>query len=82
MSTYQDDQYIGKTMKSHTTQYLLLSRKRFDEIMQNLHLDYNSNLDKEDKFAKVRPLIDKLNEKCLANYLPEQSVSIDVSVVP
>ena len=50
--------------------------------MQNLHLADNSNLDKEDKFAKVRPLIDKLNEQCLANYLPEQSVSIDESMVP
>ena len=49
--------------------------------MQNLHLADNSNLDKEDKFAKVRPLIDKLNEQCLANYLPEQSVSIDESMV-
>ena len=60
----------------------LLSHNRFDEIMQNLHLADNSNLDKEDKFAKVRPLIDKLNEQCLANYLPEQSVSIDESMVP
>ena len=30
---------------------------------------------------KVRPLIDKLNEQFLANYLPEQSVSIDASMV-
>ena len=50
--------------------------------MQNLHLTDNSNLDKEDKFAKARPLIDKLNEQCLANYLPEQSVSIDEFMVP
>ena len=50
--------------------------------MQNFYLADNSNLDKEDKFAKVRPLIDKLNEQCLANYLPEQSVSIDESMVP
>ena len=50
--------------------------------MKNLHLADNSNLDKEDKFAKVRPLNDKLNEQCLANYLPEQSVSIDESMVP
>ena len=42
----------------------------------------NSNLDKEDKFAKVRPLLDKLNEQCLAKYLPEQSVKIDESMVP
>ena len=50
--------------------------------MQNLHLADNSNLDKEDKFTKVRPLIDKLNEQCLAKYLPEQLVSIDESMVP
>ena len=50
--------------------------------MQNLYLADNSNLDKEDKFAKVRPLINKLNEQCLANYLPEQSVGIDESMIP
>ena len=49
--------------------------------MQNLRLADNSNLDKEDRLAKVRPLIDKLNEQCLANYLPGQSVSIDESMV-
>ena len=55
----------------------LLTRSRFDEIMQNLYLTEDSNL-----FAKLRPLIDKLSEQCLANYLPEQSVSIDESMVP
>ena len=55
-----------------TTVSPLLSRNQYDEIMQNLHLTDNSNLDKEDKFEKVRPLINKLNEQCLANYLPEQ----------
>ena len=60
----------------------LLSQNHFDEIMQHVHLADNSNLDKEDKFAKVRPLIDKLNEQCLANYLSEQSVNIDESMVP
>ena len=60
----------------------LLSRNQFDEIMQNSHLADKSNLDKEDKFPKVRPLIDKLNEQCSANYLPEQSVNIDESMVP
>ena len=60
----------------------LLSRNRFGEIMQNLHLGDNSKLDKEDKFPNLRPLIDNLNEQCLANYLPEQSVSTDESMVP
>ena len=66
----------------NTTVSSLLSRNRFGEIMQNFHLADNSNLDKEEKFAKVRPLIDKLNEQCLANYLSEQSVSINESMVP
>ena len=65
-----------------TTVSSLLSRNRFDEIMQNLHLAGNSNLDKEDKSAKVRPLINKLNDQCLAKYLSEQAVSIDESMVP
>ena len=66
----------------NTTVSSLLSRKRFDEIMQNLPFAGNSNVDKEDKFAKVRPLIDRLNEQCHKNYLPEQSVSIDEPMVP
>ena len=47
--------------------------------MQNLYLADNLNLHNEDKFAKVRPHIDKLNEQC---YLPEQSVRINESMVP
>ena len=50
--------------------------------MKNLHLADNSNLDKEDRFPNVRPLNDELNEQCVVNYLPEQSVSIDESMVP
>ena len=49
---------------------------------KNLHLADNSNLDKEEKFAKVVLLINKLNEQCLANNLPEQLVSRDESMVP
>ena len=47
----------------NTTVSSLLSPNRFEETMQNLHLADNSNLDKEDNFVKMRPLIDKLNEQ-------------------
>ena len=66
----------------NTTVSSLLSRNRFDEIMQNLHVAHYSNLHKEDRFAKVRPLINKLNEQFFGKYLPGQSVSIDESIVP
>ena len=66
----------------NTTISSLLSRKRFDEIMQNLQLAASSNLNKGGKFMKMRPLIDKLNKQRYASYLPEQSVCIDESMVP
>ena len=50
--------------------------------MQNLHLTDNSILVSNDKFDKVRLLIEKLNKKSLLQYLPEQIVSIDESTVP
>ena len=65
----------------NTTVSSLLSQNQFDEIMQNLHLADNSNPDKKEKFVKLRPLIDKLNEQCLPNYLPELSVSKDESML-
>ena len=49
--------------------------------MKYLYLANNTSLDPNDKFSKVRPLLDKLNEQCLSNYLPEQTVSIDKSMV-
>ena len=66
----------------NTTISSLLSRKRFDEIMQNLQLAASSNLNKGGKFVKMRPLIDKLNKQRYASYLPEQSDRIDESMVP
>ena len=60
----------------------MMSRNRFDEIMKDVHLSDNSSLDPNEKFSKVRPLLDKLNEQCLSNYLPQQTVSTDESVVP
>ncbi len=40
-------------------------RNSFDEIIKNLHAADNTNLDKEDKFAKVRPILGILNERFL-----------------
>ena len=50
--------------------------------MKYLPLADNTSLDLNEKFSKVRPLLDNVNEQCLSNYLPEQTVSIDESMVP
>ena len=60
----------------------IMTRNRFDKIMQNLHLANNDDLDKNDKFAKVRPLINFLNKQCLEHFFAEQHISVDESIVP
>ena len=76
----QDVPCFGKTLQM--CKISLMSRRKFDEIMQNLHIPNNPTLDPNDKFSKVRLLIEKLNKQCLLQHLPEQTVSIDESMVP
>ena len=60
----------------------MISRNRFDEIIKYLNLADNISLHSNDKLRKVQPLLNKLNEQCLSNNLPEQTVSINESMVP
>ena len=77
------DPCIGNAVMTLTTQlFPVMFRNRFDLIMQNLHLADNANLDQNDKFAKVRKLIKYMNDYCLNNFLPEQTISIDESMIP
>ena len=50
--------------------------------MQYFHLADNLHLDKEDKFAKLRPILTELDKKCQENFVAEQEVSIDEAMVP
>ena len=40
-------------------------RNRFDQILQYLYLAHNDNLDKKDKFSKVRLLINYIKQQLL-----------------
>lgn len=60
----------------------LLSKNEFENCKKYLHLCNNNDLNPTDRFAKVRPLFDSINETFLANYQPSQHVSIDESMVP
>lgn len=59
-----------------------ISRARFREIKQNLHLCDNNNLDKANKFAKVRPFLDMLNRKYLQFGIYHRELSIDEQMKP
>ena len=54
----------------------------FLESKRYLDLADNNAPNSSDKFAKVRPLFNTINEQCIFNYQPIQHVSIDESMVP
>ncbi|XP_022175761.1 piggyBac transposable element-derived protein 3-like [Myzus persicae] len=59
-----------------------MSRNRFDSIKQNLHLSDNDQLDKNDRFSKLRPLFDLINEKNMQFGVFSHNLSIDEEMVP
>ena len=61
-----------------------MRRNRFDEIMKYFHAVDNLQIPKADKFAKVRPLLDLLNERFMdfGSVFGPSVVSIDESMVP
>lgn len=59
-----------------------MSRNKFLSIKQNIHLADNNQLDPQDKFAKVRPLVDLLNKNFLKYGVFRHHLSIDEQMVP
>ena len=60
----------------------LMTKNEFKDCKQFLHLADNENLDKTERFGKVRPLFDAINKQLVAHYTPEQHLSVDESIVP
>lgn len=58
-----------------------MRRDRFDEIMKCLHFNATDDLDKNDKYAKLRPLINHLQRKFMEHYVPERNISHDEAMV-
>lgn len=59
-----------------------MSRNKFKNIKQNLHLSDNSKLDKNDRFSKLRPFFDIVNEKFMQFDVFAFNLSIDEQMVP
>lgn len=58
-----------------------MRRDRFLQICKFIHLANNNNIDKSDKMYKLRSLTDKLKEKFIQHFVPEQSLSYDESMI-
>lgn len=61
--------------------YDAMRRDRFDAIMKCLHFKPNTKLDKEDKYTKLRPLINYLQKKFMLHFIPTQNVSHDEAMI-
>lgn len=59
-----------------------MARNKFTTIKANLHLADNMNIDSEDRFAKVRPLMNLLNKKYKQFGIFSSNLSIDEQMVP
>ncbi|XP_052756252.1 piggyBac transposable element-derived protein 3-like [Galleria mellonella] len=57
-----------------------ITRDRFDFIFRHLHV--NDNLDLQDKYTKVRPLVTLLNKKFLEFSPLEEHYSVDEAMIP
>lgn len=58
-----------------------MRKDRFDNIMKYLHFQSNLNLDKNDKYCKLRPLFSHFQKKCMANFFPTEPISHDEAMV-
>lgn len=80
---FPDEICIGKNpLTTHDLVANAMSSNRFRFIMQNLHCSDNANLDIQDKFSKVRPLIDAMNQRFIDLAPQEEYHSLDESMVP
>ena len=59
-----------------------MSRDRFRKIKRFIHFADNCDLNQNDKYAKIRPLYDHLNQRLQQFGVFEKDLSIDESMVP
>ena len=65
----------------NNTIYEAMRRDRFEVIMKCLHFKDNNKFDKNDKYFKIRPLLDHLEEKFIQHFIPSQKISHDEAMI-
>ena len=59
-----------------------VSHDTFESILRNLNLCHNEQLDKQNKFYKLRPVISELNKRCLKLSFNGKNKFINESMIP
>ena len=58
-----------------------MRRDRFDDVMKYLHFHPNYNLEKDDKYYILRPLVAHLQQKFMSHFVPSSYISHDEAMV-
>ena len=59
----------------------VMSRNRFRLLLENLHFVNNDEIDKNDKLAKIRPIVDIARNQ-YTEVEPEEYHSVDEQIIP
>ena len=59
-----------------------MSVNKFEEILRYLHLTDNLTMNPDDKFVKVRPLFNMLNDNYVQYCMEEENLNVDESMAP
>lgn len=60
----------------------VMTRNRFEILLQYLHFADNDNINPSDRIGKIRYLINLLNAKFKAYYSPKEQLCVDESMIP
>lgn len=58
-----------------------MRRDRFMQICKFIHVANNNDIDKSDKMYKLRSLTDKIKERFIQHFVPEENLSYDESMI-
>ena len=86
--SYQKKQKISGLQKCYWSQQLLyhyvadvMSRNRFQLLLENFHFVNNDEIDKNDKLAEIRPIVDIVCNQCI-EIEPEEYHCVDEQIIP
>ncbi|CAG5051487.1 unnamed protein product [Parnassius apollo] len=74
---WSKDKILGQTFPR-----TVMSRNRFEIILQYLHFSDNETANKSDRISKIRPIIDMVNNTFQKYYSPKEDICVDESQVP
>jgi hypothetical protein len=60
----------------------VMTRNRFELLLQYLHFADNDNINPNDRIGKIRYLVNILNKNFATYYLPKEEVCVDESMIP